>query len=156
MNTSLTHCAKFKKRNWFYLCWWRLLILLSYHNNARENEDRVCINTQTNKHTLWCYKVERPVFIAASVSQLQRETQTCRNLWRPNLNLPRILFNTNNPHTYTYTHRNTLTLTCRYHCSAPFSLKTGNCDTPRVLCLNVCVFISACVGTVYIHTHTCL
>lgn len=51
-----------------------------------------CINTQTNKYTLWCYKVKRPVFIAASVSPLQRATQTRRNLWRPNLNLPRILF----------------------------------------------------------------
>lgn len=80
------------------------------------------------------------MFIAASVSQLQRETQTCWNLWRPNLNLPRILFNTNNPPIHTYT-------------TAVLYFLWKQVAVREQECLNVCVFISACVGTVYIHTH---
>lgn len=57
------------------------------------------------------------------------------------------------PHTYAHRHKDTLTRTHGYHCSALFSLKTGSCERAGVVCLNVCVFISSCVGTVYIHMH---
>lgn len=50
-------------------------------------------------------KLKAQCLLQPSFQFVSRETQTCWNLWRPNLNLPQILFSANiYSHVYTHTH----------------------------------------------------
>lgn len=106
----------------------------------------------TNKHTLWYQSKDQCLLRLLLHSYKEKRKHAGTSGDQTWICLESSLTQTS-PHTYTHRHKHMLTLTYTYHCSALFSLKTGSFERAGVVFFNVCVFISASVGTVYSHTH---
>lgn len=140
------------KVNWFHRCCCRLLILLSFQNNAWENEDSGFINTQTN--TLYDTKSKDQCLLQLPLQSYKEKHKHAGTSGDQTWICLESSSTQTSPHTCT--HKHMLTRKYTYHCSALFSLKTSSFERTGVVCFNVCVFVSASVGTVYVHTHMLL
>lgn len=140
--------------NWFQFCCCWLLILLSYHNNARENEGSACKNTQTSTlHDLtklkdqcllqlpfhgYKEKHKHPrtsgdqTWICLKSSSTQTSPHTCARKHK-------------HARTYTHTHTN--------HCSVLFLWKQVAVREKRV-CVFECVFLYQRICSYSIYPHT--